>query len=146
MKELCQRESCSLASSSPWWSTPGTRTQGKVRDQAGLLYNGNNYPKKLQLFLLPTEVAHALRQRDHPLLLFTRCGTRHLLPQNRAKNPTQATLEDMMGNLWWIPLTRSGRAFLNPHRFGQIDTNCPSKELRFILKRFQIQLLKLLFG
>lgn len=34
-------------------------------------------------------------------------------------------------------LTWPGRAFLNSHWFGQIDTNCTSKKLRFILKRLK---------
>lgn len=88
-------------------------------------------------FLFPTKVAHALCQHKPSRVAFST-----YFQVNPDKNATRATVEGTLGNLH-APLTWSGRALLNPHWFCQIDTNCPSEELRFILKRLNTQVFKL---
>lgn len=87
---------------------------------------------------------HSLYQHGPSLLPTTRSGNRQLLPSKQEWKHDQGYTGGCVGNLWLPPFTWSGRAFLNPHGFGQIHTNCPSKELRFVLKGLKTQLLKLL--
>jgi hypothetical protein len=57
---------------------------------------------------------------------------------NSNKNAMKPDWRAQQGICELTPLTWSRRALLNSHWFSQIDTNCPSKELRFILKKIRL--------
>lgn len=87
-------------------------------------------------------MVHILHQHKPPSTPDHQSAIQLLLPRKQGQEGNQSQSGRCEGEPVLLPLTWSGRAFLNPHWFCQIDTNCPSKELRFILKRLKIQLLK----
>ena len=100
--------------------------------------------EKLTLFISPQKWHMSFANVNHSLLLSAREAFSAYFQENWDREGKQAQTGGCDGASVLLPLTWSRRAFLNPHGFCQIDTNCPSKELRFILKSVKIHLLKLL--
>lgn len=104
------------------------RKLGKLRDEARSLSW-----EKQSLWLWEACVVLANVNR-----LFLSTRKHHLVQVNKDKTQVRLGLGARQGICGMLPLTWSRRAFLNSHWLGQIDPNCPSKELRLILKGLKI--------
>ena len=148
MKKLCPRDRCSLCQSQPL-TEPARSVQktgtGKRSGWVSLIKQTITlaWLRSSNSFYFPTKVAHVLRQCKPCYTPVHQSSIQLPLASKSGQKGNQGQTGRCDGESVLLPLAWSGRAFLNPHGFCQIDTNCPSKELRFILKRLKIQLLKL---
>lgn len=147
MKRLCPREAAPCQSQLLMEPARNVEKLGQMRDQAWLLLI------KETITLVWLRSSHTLISPQKWHMSFCQCKpfsttvcqrSIQCLQENWDRKASKAKLEGVMGHLYYSHSPWSRRAFLNPHGFCQIDTNCPSKELRFILKSVKIHLLKLL--